>query len=437
MRLFEQWSSSLEPCRSARTDRHRMVATAPPLTRLEADPRLDGPLLEQLLGVPTTPAFVYDENRLHQVFTVLERVRTNSGCKLLYSIKALPLGGVLRLAAEYVDGLSVSSLFEARLAHEVLSGQGTIHITTPGLRPDEMTEIASLCDFVSFNSLPQWDRLGRHVIGRASAGLRINPQLSFAADPRYDPCRPHSKLGVPLSQVKALYGQGGLREHRIEGLHFHTAYESRSFAPLHETVLHIERELEAMMGGLRWINLGGGYLFTRPDHLGGLCAVVDHLRNKWQVEVYFEPGKAVVGEAGYLVTSVIDLYESDDKIIAVLDTSVNHLPEVFEYQRRPELMGEEPSAPYSLLLAGCTCLAGDLFGEYRLPYSLRVGDRVVFRNVGAYSLIKASRFNGHNLPAIYAHDRTGRLQRMKSYGYADYRRQWREEPIDSERCEDD
>ncbi len=396
-----------------------------------------GPTVDRLLAVSTTPAFVYDENRLHEAFALLDRVRAQSGCKLLYSIKALPFAGVLRLAAEYVDGLSVSSLFEARLAHEVLSGQGTIHITTPGLRPEEMAEVALLCDFVSFNSLPQWERLGRSFAGHSSAGLRINPQLSFLDDPRYDPCRLYSKLGVPLSQVKALYGQSGLKEHRIEGLHFHTACESRSFAPLHETVLHIERELGGMMEQLRWINLGGGYLFTRPDHLEGLCEVVDHLRNKWQVDVYFEPGKAVVGEAGYLVASVIDLYDSDGKTVAVLDTSVNHLPEVFEYQRRPELVGEEPSASYSALLAGCTCLAGDLFGEYRSLHPLRIGDRLAFRNVGAYSLIKASRFNGHNLPAIYAFERAGRLKRMKSYGYADYRRQWMEEPIDIERCEHD
>jgi len=404
-----------------------MVAAATPLTRLEVDSRLGERLLERLLAVPTTPAFVYDENRLHETFALLEWLRERSGCRLLYSIKALPFAGVLRLAVEYVDGLSVSSLFEARLAHEVLNGQGIIHITTPGLHADEIAEIAALCDCVSFNSLPQWRRLGRHLTGHASVGLRVNPQLSFLDDLRYDPCRPHSKLGVPLPQIKASCESHELKEQGIEGLHLHTACELRSFEPLHETVRHIERELGGMIRNLRWINLGGGYLFDRPDDLRGLCEVVEYLQDKWQVDVYFEPGKAVVGDAGYLVASVIDLYESDDKTIAVLDTSVNHLPEVFEYQRRPALVGEEPSASCSILLAGCTCLAGDLFGEYRFPRPCRIGDRLIFRNVGAYSLIKANRFNGHNLPAIYAHDSRGRLQRMKSYDYADYRRQWSEE----------
>lgn len=430
MLSFEQWSSSVEWSRSKGSDGHRMVAAAVPLTPFVGVlgvRRPDDRLLERLLGVSATPAFVYDENRLHEVFALLEWARAQSGCKLLYSIKALPFAGVLRLAAEYVDGLSVSSLFEARLAREVLSGQGTIHITTPGLRPDEMAEIASLCDFVSFNSLPQWERLGPHLTGHASVGLRINPQRSFLDDPRYDPCRPYSKLGAPLHQVKASRESGALIGRGIEGLHLHTACELYSFGPLNETVLHIERELGGMIRGLRWINLGGGYLFDQPDDLKGLCDVVSHLQDKWRVDVYFEPGKAVVGEAGYLVASVIDLYESEGKTIAVLDTSVNHLPEVFEYQRRPELVGEESSAPCSALLAGCTCLAGDLLGEYRLPHRCRIGDRLVFRNVGAYSLIKANRFNGHNLPAIYAYDRTGRLQPMKSYDYADYRRQWTEE----------
>jgi carboxynorspermidine decarboxylase len=427
MRSFERWSSSVEPGSFPRSGRNRMVAAAAPLTRFEADRRLDDPLLEKLLAVPTTPAFVYDENRLHEAFALLESARGRSGCKILYSIKALPFAGVLGLAADYVDGLSVSSLFEARLAHEVLSGQGSIHITTPGLRTDEMAEITSLCDFISFNSLPQWERFRQLVEGCASAGLRVNPQRSFLDDARYDPCRPYSKLGVPLPQIRASFVHGVMNEHGVEGLHLHTACELRSFEPLRETVRHIERELGGMIRGLLWINLGGGYLFDQPDDLRGLFELVDYLRDKWQVDVYFEPGKAVVGEAGYLVASVIDLYESDEKTIAVLDTSVNHLPEVFEYQRRPELVGEESSAPYSLLLAGCTCLAGDLFGEYHFSRPCRVGDRLVFSNVGAYSLIKANRFNGYNLPAIYAYDPTGRLQRMKSYDYADYRRQWTEE----------
>jgi carboxynorspermidine decarboxylase len=332
----------------------------------------------------------------------------------------------LRLLAPRVDGFSVSSLFEARLAR--LAGKGSLHITTPGLRCEEIDEIGALCDFMAFNSLEQFRRYAPLLSPRTSAGLRINPKLSFLQDPRFDPCRAFSKLGVScerligaLEQTPALAGQ-------IRGLHVHNTFASRSFAPMAQTVERVEAALMHRLPGLRWVNLGGGYLFESADDLQPLCRIVDGLRSRWGVAVFFEPGKAMVGAAGYLVARVIDLFDSDGKLVAVLDTSVNHHPEIFEYQTRPQPDWEEPEEGYSAILAGCTCLAGDVLGEFRFASRLALGDRVVFRNVGAYSLIKANRFNGHNLPSIYAWDGGVEVRRLKQYSFVDYLGQWADEP---------
>jgi carboxynorspermidine decarboxylase len=373
--------------------------------------------------VPETPAFVFDKDRLKANLTRLEQVRSASNCHILYSIKACPVEGLLREICDYVDGFSVSSLFEARLANDVTNGEASLHITTPGFRKEEMSEIGDLCDTVSFNSLSQLQRLPFLMAGKTRIGLRVNPQLSFLDDPRYDPCRKHSKLGAPLTDVVKYFNNGSLRQSKLSGLHLHTNFGSTNFAPLEATVKHLEAQLPKLVKEIEWINLGGGYLFQIADDLDRLYSTIQHIKSSWQADVYMEPGSAIVDDTGLLVTTVIDRFESDGKSIAVLDTSVNHLPEVFEYQTKPHLRGEDHKAPYAMTLVGSTCLSGDLFGEYQFDRPLEINDRIVFDHVGAYSLIKASRFNGLNLPSIcFLQD--NQLSLCRSYNYQEYRQQW-------------
>lgn len=376
--------------------------------------------------LPSTPAFVYDERRLQENLDRLKYIRSATGCRILYSIKASPFTGLLQRIEEAVDGFSVSSLFEARLAREVIGKGGRLHITTPGFKRDEISEIGTLCNQVSFNSIGQMQRFSFLLGGKAEVGIRINPQLSFADDYRYDPCRPQSKLGVPLNQLVDLCHSEALSTDTLRGLHLHTNFGAESFEPLRETVMHLEAHLPELVRKIDWINLGGGYLFKSSSDLRPLLDTIDYIQTEWGAEVILEPGNAVVGDAGMLVASVIDRFENDAATIAVLDSSVNHLPEVFEYQRRPQL-GHPATGVHPVVLAGSTCLSGDIFGEYHLTQPLKINDRLLFLNVGAYSLIKASRFNGQNLPAIYFLDQEGRLQLMKQYEYDDYRRQWSEE----------
>ncbi len=366
-------------------------------------------------SIEKTPAFMVDEDT---IIAVLERLAglQFSGAKVLFSIKSLPLTSVLEIAGDYVDGFSVSSLFEARLVKDTLQQEaGSIHLTTPGIREDEMAELDRLCSHISFNSHNQHERLSP-LLNQASAGLRLNPKLSFLSDDRFNPCRQHSKLGVPLDDLCQ-------HDKSIDGLHFHTVFSATDFSPLQKTVARIEKRAGHKLKELQWLNLGGGYLFGQIKNLSPLRELIGRLQHQYALEIYLEPGKAVVGEAGFLMASVIDLFASDGKQVAVLDTSINHNPEVFEYQKKPALIEEQPDGKYGAILAGSTCLAGDVFGEYRFDRPLQIGGRLVFKNMGAYSLIKANRFNGHNLPDIYSH-REGRIKKIKQYHYQDYQRQW-------------
>ena len=369
-------------------------------------------------SVKSSPAFVLDAYAITDALAGLTSLRQQCGVKVLYALKALPLSTVLELAKTYVDGYSVSSLFEAKLAYEYLSDTGSIHLTTPGIRQQEWQDLKHYTTHISFNSLTQHQRFADKDTDQLSLGLRVNPKQSFLNDERFDPCRSYSKLGVSIDE---LWQSADFES--IKGLHIHNVFSVTEYTPLLETIAKLIKYFGKDLAKLEWLNLGGGYLFEQIKDHSPFVTAINQLRAEYNLEVYIEPGKGVVGHAGHLVTTVIDSFVSDSKTIAILDTSVNHNPEVFEYQRQPLLHEHDAKGAYGAILAGCTCLAGDVFGEYRFNKPLKIGDQLVFKEVGAYSLIKANRFNGYQLPDIYLYQ-DKHLKVIKQDTYQDYRRQW-------------
>lgn len=366
--------------------------------------------------VSATPAFIVDLDILKTTLHQLEVLRQLSGCKLLYSIKAMPFTFVLEAIKPHVDGYSVSSLFEARLAYSVLQHQGSLHMTTPGLTEKEVPQLGELCDYINFNSAGQYQRLAPYVNRSCATGIRVNPKLSFHQDRRYDPCRKYSKLGLDIQALVKF-----MNNTPCQGVHMHTVFSYETVEPMLANIAALEAC--GVLNKLHWLNLGGGYIFRDDRQRQHFIELVRQLRQAFPGEVFFEPGKAIVNSAGLLMASVIDLFSSDGKTIAVLDTSVNHQPEVFEYQKQPQLLDASDTGKYSAILVGNTCLAGDVFGEYRFDSPLALGERLVFKDIGAYSLVKANRFNGYNFPDIYAIT-NGKVQSYKQYDYDAYYSQW-------------
>jgi hypothetical protein len=223
-----------------------------------------------------TPALVFDEAAIVRALERAAELRARCGCKVLYALKALCCPFVLELMRPWLDGFATSSLLESRLARSVLGDSGVVHITTPGFRPAEIEELDALCDRISFNSLGQLSRFGARIGGAAKVGLRVNPRVPLVADARYNPCRPDSKLGVPLERLlrHRTWTRSGSRSRsnpvRLHGLHFHTNCDSDDWGPLLGTVRHLEAKLRHRLAELEWINLGGGYLLgpeARTDPL--------------------------------------------------------------------------------------------------------------------------------------------------------------------------
>lgn len=367
----------------------------------------------------TTPAYVYDLSAVKRALESARALYKGTGFQVLFSLKACSLRPLLELIAEQADGFAVSSFFEAKLAREVLANQGDVHFTSTGLTKRDVGPISETVDYLSFNSLGQFEHFSDVMNGGPKQGLRINPQLSFVSDDRLDPCRQHSKLGIPLDLVLEAFGDKRIRDN-VSGIHLHTNCESSDLSELSLTVQRILPVLEAAEGCLRWINLGGGYMFSEANNTEALVQAIETLCQRFGVKVFVEPGASIVRDAGLLVSSVIDLFESGGKSIAVLDTTVSHAPELFEFQFEPRVIGEQENGRHRYILAGCSCLAGDLFGEHGFDRPLSIGSRVVFAEMGAYTVTKAQMFNGINLPAIYLQSNGEEPELVREFTYEDF-----------------
>ncbi len=367
-----------------------------------------------------TPALVYSECVLIESAARLSDICANSNVALLYSLKALCQSHAVGALAPSLAGFSVCSPFEARFANEKCEANLPLHITTPHFDAASFCEILSEGDYVTFNSIMQFRQNASQIAQEASIGLRVNPALSLVSDQRYDPCRQHSKLGVSIDELLLNWKQLQADGTTITGIHFHTNCEGRDFGQLLRTVTHIDERCGHLLDKVNWINLGGGYLFAPEDSFTAFYAAVSLLQNHHNLSVFIEPGTAFVREAGYLVSTVVDRFSRDGKEIAVLDTTVNHMPEVFEFQFEPDVLGSHEDGKHRYILAGCSCLAGDLFGEYGFDAPLSIGDRVVFANVGDYTTTKWHYFNGINLPSIYMLTEDGELVLVKEFTYEEF-----------------
>lgn len=363
---------------------------------------------------------MFREDALRARSSIIRRLADELDIQVLFPLKPLTLWPLLAIIGREVDGFSASSLFEARIAHALNSSCGSVHLVSPMIRETETEELVHLCDCIVFNSISQWERLKDGVKARVNCGLRVNPELSLVSDRRYDACRKFSKLGVPVSILGNLLESAPRALREISGLHFHNNCDSTDFSELLRTIRMLNRTVGQFIDAIQWINIGGGYLFDSDGNFDPFRRAVDELRAKRTLSVFMEPGASFVRDSGNLVTSVVDMFSYNGQSIAVLDTTVNHMPEVFEYQFEPDVAEHSEQGCNRYILAGCSCLAGDVFGEYAFETPLSIGSRVTFQNMGAYALVKANMFNGINLPSIYTLDEHEELALIREFTFDDF-----------------
>ena len=365
--------------------------------------------------VVSTPYFVVDERRLLHNLEILKQVAEESGCKILLAQKAFSMFSVYPLLRKYLCGTTASGLYEARLGKEEFGGE--THVFSPAYRAEEFDELLQYVDDLVFNSPAQVRKYGiRAKNAGKSIGLRVNPECSTQEGHAiYDPCAPGSRLGTTLEAFEEELVP------LLDGIHMHTLCEQNS-DDLEKTVEALEDKFGKWQ--MKWLNLGGGHHITRADYdRERLVRIIRRLREKYQLEVYLEPGEAVVLNAGDLVASVMEIVHNNMEI-AILDTSAAcHMPDVLEMPYRPPVQksGNPGEKQYTYRFAGPTCLAGDVIGDYSFEKPLTEGSRVVFEDMALYTMVKTNTFNGMALPSIVFRDQEGEEHLVRTFGYEDFK----------------
>ena len=384
---------------------------------------LDGRNAPECFAALRTPCYVIDEERLKDNGRILASVAENTGCRILLAQKAFSNYDFYPALATYLAGTEASGLYEARLGAEEMPGK-EVHVFCAAYRADEFDELLKYADHIVFNSVRQLKQFGKTAKESGkSVGLRINPECSTQEGHAiYDPCAPGSRLGV----TREIWNREMTDDLicLLDGLHFHTLCEQDADA-LAATLEAVEQGFGNVLPRMKWLNMGGGHHITREDYDRPLLEkLIRWTQDRWNLQVYLEPGEAVALNAGYLVTTVLDVTENGGIRTAVLDVSAAcHMPDVIEMPYTPPLLNGEadgnPENPYRL--AGPTCLAGDVIGEYSLDRDPVPGDRLVFGDMAIYTTCKNNTFNGMPLPDIYSMDREGRFGKLTDFGYVDFK----------------
>lgn len=367
-----------------------------------------------------TPAYIVLESKLRKNLELLEYVQEKSGAKILLAQKAFSMYRVYPLIARYLAGTTASGIYEARLADEEMKGKEN-HVFEPAYKEDEMEYILKICDHVYFNSISQLQRhkkcWQRYVEdGSVLVGLRVNPEFSTQEGHEiYDPCSYKSRLGIRLKDMPEELPEG------VSGLHMHTLCE-QGFEPLKATFDVFEEKFGHFFKDLKWINLGGGHHITKAGYdLEGLISLIKYIKDKYDLEVYLEPGEAIALDAGLLITEVMDIADTPDMPTLILDASAAcHMPDVLEMPYTPPLK-DQTEEGVMVRLASRTCLAGDVIGEYRLKEVPKVGDILTFEDMAIYSMVKNNTFNGMPLPDIVLLKEDGDYELVKRFGYSDFK----------------
>lgn len=375
-----------------------------------------------------TPAYVCELPKLLANLRLLNEISQKSGAKILCALKGFALSLAMPYVQKYLNGATCSGLYEAKFAKEFFKN-GEIHTYSPAFKDGEIDEILALSKHIVFNSANMWLKFRKKVIeSGASAGLRLNPEISFSPTLKYNPCTNFSRFGITRANLDAQMKQNPHFLDGIDGFHFHALCEESS-ENLQKVLQNFKAKFGDLLKKVKWVNFGGGHHITKNGYnVNLLINLIQNFKNKFGVEVYLEPGEAIGWECGYLVTSVLDIVENGANI-AILDTSAEaHMPDTVLMPYRPEILNEAKNGKFSYFLGANTCLSGDIIGlesdncVYKFDKALKIGDKIIFKDQIHYTIVKNTTFNGIKLPDLYLIDENGEILASKLFGYDEYKR---------------
>jgi carboxynorspermidine decarboxylase len=366
-----------------------------------------------------SPCYVIDEERFRKNLSLIKHVSNESGAEIILAFKGFAMWGVFNILKEYISGAAASSAFEARLCYEEIGSSA--HTYCPVYSEKDFKDILKFSSHLSFNSLAQFRKFStkmKKYSKNISFGIRINPEYSEISHGLYNPCSPGSRLGITENDLR-----NGLPE-GIEGIHFHVLFESDSYT-LEKILVVVEKKFGHLFKQLKWINMGGGHLMTRKDYnTDHLISILKKFRDRTGLHIILEPGSAFAWETGELVSTVEDIVENKGIKTAILNVSFTaHMPDCLEMPYKPGIIGgsEPVEGKPTYRMGGNSCLSGDFVGDWSFDRELKPGDRVIFKDMIHYTMVKTTTFNGVRHPSIGIWTLENKFKLLKKFKYSDYK----------------
>ncbi|MGV6987454.1 carboxynorspermidine decarboxylase [Testudinibacter sp. P80/BLE/0925] len=357
-----------------------------------------------------TPYYLIDKSKLLKNMQKIAYLRERSGAKALLALKCFATWGVFDFMRQYMDGTTSSSLYEVKLGQRKFGGE--THAYSVAYSDAEIAEVVANADKIIFNSISQLQRFSQQAQD-IQRGLRVNPRVSASDFILADPARPHSRLGEwDINKIRDVLPL-------INGFMFHNNCENGDFDRFDQMLKHIENEFGELLQQVDWVSLGGGIHFTSEGYpLDQFADRLKQFAQRYGVQVYLEPGEAAITLSTSLEVTVLDTLHNG-KDLAIVDSSIEaHMLDLLIYRQTAKLQPNQ--GDYHYMVCGKSCLAGDIFGEYRFEQPLKIGDRLSFCDAAGYTMVKKNWFNGVNMPSIAMKELNGEIKLIKQFNFDDY-----------------
>ena len=367
---------------------------------------------ENINSIPN-PSFILDEELFIQNMETFAALQKQSGIHVLCALKGFSMWEVFPLMMDYLSGGTASSLNEARLIHDEMGKKA--HSCFVVYNQEEFNEVQELSSHITFNSMSQFKRFRKEFKKDIQYALRINPEFSNVDFIQYNPCTPGSRFGITLDELPTIFPD------EITGVHFHTLCES-SAENFKEVLDVIESKFGYILHRVKWVNFGGGHHITKKDYdINLLSSLLNKIRDKYDLEVYIEPGEAIALNTGFLLAEVEDVVTNQNEKTAVLNVSfAAHMPDCLEMPYKPEVVGETKEG-FEVTLGGNTCMSGDFVRGFHFEKELHVGQHIVFKDMAHYTFVKTTFFNGVQHPSLGIWTKNNEFRLLKDFSYEDFK----------------
>ncbi len=359
-----------------------------------------------------TPYYLIDEHNLRRNLKIIQHIKSTTQAKVLLALKCFSTWSLFETMSEYMDGTTSSSLYEVRLGYEHFPGE--VQAYSVAWSEQELEEVQQYADKLIFNSISQLNRHFAQLKPHMNIGLRVNPGISESSFGLCDPNSRYSKLGAQPDAAQSVLS-------KINGILFHYNSDNANFDSFAQSLAYISETHESLLNQVDWVSLGGGIYFTHESYpIDAYCEALVQFRDRHQVQIYLEPGEASIYNSASLVTSVLDITYNEKKIAVVDSSMVNHLLDRFIHKDQVRL-GYPLPGNHEYIIAGKSCLCGEVFGTYSINQQLEIGDHVWFQDIAGYSLVNLNWFNGIQMPSLILKKSDGTYQVLKKFDYSDFK----------------